>query len=397
MNKKSICSFMAGVVVTAAVAGGIYLYQNPGGAASTSRLSERYDRIENKLDLIDQLVSQYYLNQDDIDVDQLEENIYYGYLAGLDEPYTTYYTAEEYQRVMESSSGEYSGIGTYVSQDVTTGIITFVNPFEEGPAYGAGIRNGDVLYAVEGEEVTGEDLNDVVARMKGEEGTDVNLTIYRSDGDQYIDVTVTRQNVEVPTVEYEMLEDHIGYIQITEFDDVTVEQFKEAVDDLRSQGMEKVIFDVRDNPGGLFSSVCDILDVLLPQELLVYTEDKDGNREETYAEDDDALDIPMAVLVNGSSASASEIFTGALKDYDKAEIIGTTTFGKGIVQSIIPLSDGSAVKITTSKYYTPSGVCIHDIGIDPDIEVEAEADTTDSEAADDQLQSAIDYLQGTEN
>lgn len=397
MNKKSICSFMAGVVVTAAVAGGIYLYQNPGGAASTSRLSERYDRIENKLDLIDQLVSQYYLNQDDIDVDQLEENIYYGYLAGLDEPYTTYYTAEEYQRVMESSSGEYSGIGTYVSQDVTTGIITFVNPFEEGPAYGAGIRNGDVLYAVEGEEVTGEDLNDVVARMKGEEGTDVNLTIYRSDGDQYIDVTVTRQNVEVPTVEYEMLEDHIGYIQITEFDDVTVEQFKEAVDDLQSQGMEKVIFDVRDNPGGLFSSVCDILDVLLPQELLVYTEDKDGNREETYAEDDDALDIPMAVLVNGSSASASEIFTGALKDYDKAEIIGTTTFGKGIVQSIIPLSDGSAVKITTSKYYTPSGVCIHDIGIDPDIEVEAEADTTDSEAADDQLQSAIDYLQGTEN
>ena len=397
MNKKSICSFMAGVVVTATVAGGIYLYQNPGGAASTSRLSERYDRIENKLDLIDQLVSQYYLNQDDIDVDQLEENIYYGYLAGLDEPYTTYYTAEEYQRVMESSSGEYSGIGTYVSQDVTTGIITFVNPFEEGPAYGAGIRNGDVLYAVEGEEVTGEDLNDVVARMKGEEGTDVNLTIYRSDGDQYIDVTVTRQNVEVPTVEYEMLEDHIGYIQITEFDDVTVEQFKEAVDDLQSQGMEKVIFDVRDNPGGLFSSVCDILDVLLPQELLVYTEDKDGNREEAYAEDDDALDIPMAVLVNGSSASASEIFTGALKDYDKAEIIGTTTFGKGIVQSIIPLSDGSAVKITTSKYYTPSGVCIHDIGIDPDIEVEAEADTTDSEAADDQLRSAIDYLQGTEN
>ena len=194
-----------------------------------------------------------------------------------------------------------------------------------------------------------------------------------------------------------MLEDHIGYIQITEFDDVTVEQFKEAVDDLQSQGMEKVIFDVRDNPGGLFSSVCDILDVLLPQELLVYTEDKDGNREETYAEDDDALDIPMAVLVNGSSASASEIFTGALKDYDKAEIIGTTTFGKGIVQSIIPLSDGSAVKITTSKYYTPSGVCIHDIGIDPDIEVEAEADTTDSEAADAQLQSAIDYLQGTEN
>ena len=206
-----------------------------------------------------------------------------------------------------------------------------------------------------------------------------------------------RRKVESPTVNQKMLDDRIGYIQITEFDDVTVEQFKEAVDDLQSQGMEKVIFDVRDNPGGLFSSVCDILDVLLPQELLVYTEDKDGNREETYAEDDDALDIPMAVLVNGSSASASEIFTGALKDYDKAEIIGTTTFGKGIVQSIIPLSDGSAIKITTSKYYTPSGVCIHDIGIDPDIEVEAEADTTDSEAADDQLRSAIDYLQGTEN
>ncbi len=388
MNRKNICSFMAGVLVTAAVAGGIFMYQAPKDAGGATRLTDRYDRIENKLDLMDRLVSQYYLNQDDIDADQLEESIYSGYMAGLSEPYTTYYTAEEYQRVMESSNGEYSGIGTYVSQNINTGVITFSDPFEEGPAWAAGIRDGDILFAVEGEEVTGVDLTDVVARMKGEEGTDVDLTIYRSEGDQYIDLTVTRQNVEVPTVEYEMLEDGIGYIRIVEFDDVTVEQFEQALDDLEGQGMEKVVFDVRDNPGGLFSAVCDMLDRLLPKELLVYTEDKDGNRKETYAEDDDALDMPMAVLVNGGSASAAEIFTGALKDHDKAMIIGTTTYGKGIVQSIIPLSDGSAVKITTSKYYTPSGVCIHDIGIEPDMEVEASAEETQ----DDQLQAAVDWL-----
>ena len=185
-----------------------------------------------------------------------------------------------------------------------------------------------------------------------------------------------------------MLEDQIGYIQISEFEEVTAEQFAAAVDDLESQGMKSLIFDLRDNGGGLLDSVCDILDRVLPKELLVYTEDKNGNREEEWAKDDDRIEVPMVVLVNGNTASASEIFTGALKDYDEAEIIGTTTFGKGIVQSIVPLFDGSAVKLTSAKYYTPSGVCIHGTGIEPDQVVEYDKELEE----DNQLQAAINYL-----
>ena len=354
----------------------------------SGRLGQRYDAIEEKIDKMDKLISSYYLNPEDIDLDKLEQGIYAGYVAGLEEDYTTYYTPEEFASVMESTSGKYSGIGAYVSQNMSTGLITIVKPFEGGPAAEAGIQKDDILYAVEGEEVSGEDLNMVVAKLKGEEGTAVQVTIYRALEDRYIDVEVTRAVVNVPTVTYRMLEDGIGYIQISEFGEVTAEQFAAAAEDLEAQGAQSLIFDLRDNGGGLLDSVCDILDRVLPKELLVYTEDKDGNREEEWALDDDRIDMPMAVLVNGNTASASEIFTGALKDYDEAEIIGTTTFGKGIVQSIIPMADGSAVKLTSAKYYTPSGVCIHGTGIEPDQVVEYDREAEE----DNQLQAAVDYL-----
>ena len=387
MNKKNFASFVAGLAVMGIVwAGvtGVQYYQRQ----SAGRLGERYAAIEEKLDKIDKIIDYNYLNQENIDLDKLEQGIYAGYVAGLEEDYTTYYTPEEFASVMESSSGKYSGIGAYVSQNMSTGIITIVKPCEGAPAAEAGILKDDILYAVEGEEVTGEDLNMVVARLKGEEGTAVNVTIYRASEDQYIDFEVTRAVVNVPTVSYKMLDDQIGYIQISEFEQVTAEQFAAAVDDLEAQGMKSLIFDLRDNGGGLLDSVCDILDTVLPKELLVYTEDKDGNRKEEWAMDDDRINVPMAVLVNGNTASASEIFTGALKDYDEAEIIGTTTFGKGIVQSIIPMADGSAIKLTSAKYYTPSGVCIHGTGIEPDQVVEYDREAEE----DNQLQAAVDYL-----
>ena len=387
MNKKNIVSFIAGMAVMGVIGVGINRVTG-SNAVSSSRLGERYEKIENKLDTIDKTISDYYLNQDDIDLDQLEEGIYAGYVDGLDENYTTYYTAEEFADVMEASSGSYSGIGAYVSQNMNTGIITIVKPFEGSPAEKAGIQKEDVLYKVEGEEVTGQDLTTVVARLKGEEGTMANITIYRQSEDKYIDLSVERAVVNVPTVAHQMLDNHIGYIQIAEFEEVTAEQFREAVSDLQEQGMEKLIFDLRDNGGGLLDSVCDVLDTILPKMMLVYTEDKDGNRREEWAEDDEAVDLPMAVLINGNTASASEIFTGALKDYDKAEIIGTTSYGKGIVQSIIPFSDGSALKVTSSKYYTPSGICIHGVGIEPDQTVEYDRTLE----YDNQLQAAIDYL-----
>ena len=387
MNKKNFASFVAGLAVMGVVWAGVSGVQSFSSRVS-GRLGQRYDAIEEKIDKMDKLISSYYLNPEDIDLDKLEQGIYAGYVAGLEEDYTTYYTPEEFASVMESTSGKYSGIGAYVSQNMSTGLITIVKPFEGGPAAEAGIQKDDILYAVEGEEVSGEDLNMVVAKLKGEEGTAVQVTIYRALEDRYIDVEVTRAVVNVPTVTYRMLEDGIGYIQISEFGEVTAEQFAAAAEDLEAQGAQSLIFDLRDNGGGLLDSVCDILDRVLPKELLVYTEDKDGNREEEWALDDDRIDMPMAVLVNGNTASASEIFTGALKDYDEAEIIGTTTFGKGIVQSIIPMADGSAVKLTSAKYYTPSGVCIHGTGIEPDQVVEYDREAEE----DNQLQAAVDYL-----
>ena len=350
--------------------------------------SEYSKEIRSKLSAIDEIINKYYLNDTEINQQEMLEGIYSGYVNGLGENYTTYYTAEEYTQLMESSSGEYSGIGVSVSQNLNTGIITVVDPFENGPGYEAGMRPEDILYEVEGEEVTGVDINQVVARIKGEEGTTVDLTVYRPSTDEYIDMTVERRMVENPKIEYEMKEDQIGYIKISEFDEVTVDQFLEAVDQLVAQGAAGLIFDLRNNPGGLMESVCEMLDRLLPEGLLVYTMDKDGNKEEQMADDQQSLKIPMVVLVNGNSASASEIFTGALKDYQWATIMGTTTFGKGIVQLVIPMNDGSAVKVTNSKYYTPNGVCIHGEGIAPDIEVEYDSEYE----GDNQLDAALTQI-----
>lgn len=358
-------------------------------SSATAKGTKDFSDVEDKLKKIDSVIDEYYLNEADIDREAMIEGIYSGYVSGLNEKYTNYYTADAYADLMESSSGEYSGIGVSVSQNINTGIITVITPFENGPGYAAGIRKDDILFKVEDEEVTGVDITQVVTKIKGEAGTIVNLTVYRPSTDEYIDMAVERQIVQNPTVEYEMKNDGIGYIKVSEFDEVTVGQFKTAISDLESQGMKGLIFDLRDNPGGLLSSVCDMLDRILPEgDLIVYTMDKDGNKEEHFAKDAESLDLPMIVLVNGNSASASEIFTAALKDYEKAAVMGTTTFGKGIVQVIIPLGDGSAVKVTQSQYYTPKGICIHGDGVTPDIEVEYDKENE----GDNQLDAAMEQM-----
>lgn len=356
------------------------------GKADASKYTKE---IQEKLNKIDQVINAYYLNDTEIDEAEMLESMYTGYVNGLGERYSTYYSAQEYTDLMESSSGEYSGIGVSVSQNMNTGIITVVNPFENGPGYEAGIRKEDILYEVEGEEVTGQDINQVVAKIKGESGTTVNLTMYRPSTGEYLEMTVERRVVQNPTVTYEMKADGIGYIHITEFDEVTVEQFSTAIADLKQRGAKGLIFDVRDNPGGLLTSVCSMLDQLLPEGLLVYTMDKDGNREEQTSDAEHVLEMPMIVLTNGNSASAAEIFTAALQDYDWATVMGTTTYGKGIVQVILPLGDGSAVKVTQSKYYTPKGVCIHGTGVTPDIEVEYDREAEE----DNQLNAALEQME----
>lgn len=344
--------------------------------------------VSGKLDFLKEVIDLKYLEK--TDEKTLEENIYKGLLQGLNDPYSVYYTKDEYDALKEETSGSYCGIGALVSQNADTGVITAINVFKGSPAEKAGMKNGDIIFKVEDKEVTGEDLNNVVAKMKGEKDTKVKINVYRTSEKEYIDLEITRDKVDVPTVEHKMLDKSkgIGYIQITQFEEVTYDQFKEALDDLKKQGMKSVIFDLRNNPGGLYDTVCEMLDDLLPEGILVYTKDKDGKKQEKKS-DANFLDMPMVVLQNENSASASEIFAGAIQDFGAGKIVGTQSFGKGIVQSIIPLSDGSAVKLTVEKYYTPKGVNIHGKGITPDVKVEISKDGK----KDNQLQKAIEVIE----
>ena len=327
----------------------------------------------------------------DVDKDAMEEAIYSAIFDSLGDPYSTYYTPEEYNEIMESTSGTYCGIGVVVQEDVETGYILVVEPYENGPAYAEGLRSGDYIVAVEGKDIHNMDINLVVKEIKGEKGTDVTITARRNGED--FDLCITRQEIEIKTVDYEMLEDGVGYIAISSFEGTVVDQFKDAYDDLVDQGMTSVVIDIRNNPGGLLSAVTEMLDLFIEEdEMIVYTMDKDGNRRDYRAENDVDIEIPCVVLINGNSASASEIFAGALQDYELAHVMGTQSFGKGIVQTIMGLRDGSAFKITIEDYYTPNGNNIHGIGITPDEVVELDVDAYNEDGTDTQLDAAIEYL-----
>lgn len=321
-----------------------------------------------KLELLEEVIDAYYMN--DVTTEQLRIGVYKGLLEGLGDPYSCYYTAEEYEDLMESSSGTYCGIGAVVQQNAKTMLITIVKPYVNAPAYKAGMLPGDIIYMVDGVDVTGMEIDSVVAMMKGEEGTVVKVTVVRDGEVDPVELTITRDVIEVETIEYEMLANKIGYILISQFDEVTPKQFKDAIEQLEADGMKGLIIDLRDNPGGLLDAVVDMLDYVLPKGLIVYTEDKYGNKQEYKGKDNHELKLPIVVMINGNSASASEIFAAAMQDYKKATLVGTTSFGKGIVQSVIPISDGTAIKLTVSKYFTPNGVCIHGTGVTPDVEVD---------------------------
>lgn len=400
-NKKQFIRGIAvGVVITAVVAGGVSFGSRALTKVSDEKKAESGElnltstAVEDKITEIETLVQKYYLNE--IDTEQVENYLYKGMIAGLDDAYAAYYTKEEYQSMMDSTNGSYYGIGVEMSQNMTTGIITITRVFEGSPAEEAGLLPGDVIYKVQDTEVTGEDLTKVVSMVKGAEGTTVPISVAREGESDYLTFDVERRTIEISTVEHRMLDGNIGYISIASFDDVTVNQFLTALEDLENQGETALIIDLRNNGGGLVSSAGSILDRLLPEGLIVYTEDKYGNREELKSDAENYFDKPLVVLVNGNSASASEIFAGAIKDYGIGTLVGTQTFGKGIVQKVYPLSDGTAVKLTVSKYYTPKGNNIHGIGITPDVEVELDADVANAitipEEKDNQLQKAVEIL-----
>lgn len=362
------------------------------GFGSSKKTEETTDEaFLEKANYLKMLIDVYYWKE--ADDEALYEGMYHGLVDALGDPYSYYFTPTEYDELNEELEGVYCGIGALVSQDPNTKEITIVRPFVNGPAYSAGILPGDILTHIDGENIAGWDINLAVSRMKGEQGTEVKIKVWRSAINDYVEKTVVRDFVEVETVTYEMLADSIGYISVMEFGDQTDEQFESAVRDLMAQGAKGLVVDIRDNGGGLLTTVVNMLDLFLEKGLIVYTMDKNNKKDEIKAKKGSITPPPMAVLINGNSASASEIFAGALQDYELATVVGTQSFGKGIVQSVIPLSDGSAIKLTVSTYYTPLGRCIHEVGVTPDVVVELDADlrlqvVVDPEE-DNQVQAAI--------
>ncbi|MBC5742320.1 S41 family peptidase [Lachnospiraceae bacterium MD308] len=344
---------------------------------------------ERKLGVLHSLIDESFLGE--VDEKKLEEGLYEGYVSGLEDPYSVYYDAEDTKSFMESSEGEYSGIGAVMTQNKDSGIITLTHVYEDSPAMKAGLANEDILYKVEGKEVTGEDLTEVVSRIRGDKGTEVELTVLRGKKNEEVTVVAVRDTIETQTVQTRMLEDHIGYLSVSEFDSVTYNQYVKGLNDLQGQGMKALVVDLRGNPGGNLNTVCDILDLMLPKGLIVYTQDKKGEKREMTSDEENQFTLPMTVLVNGNSASASEIYAGAIQDYGLGKIVGTQTYGKGVVQQIFDLRDGTCVKLTIAEYYTPKGRNINGTGITPDVKVEYEPDEKSPEA-DNQLDTAVREL-----
>ena len=391
-NKEFKKGVAIGVAATLVVTGaGFVSYQKvlfPKGNA----LSDV--KTVQKLNYLEELIDTEYL--DEKDESSLREGLYAGLLAGLKDPYSTYYTAEQYKELNTSNEGSYVGIGAVLQKD-NDGGATVVQLYEGGPGEQAGLKTGDVIKAIDGTDVTEKETSDIASMVRDSEKDSVTLTIQRENEEKTQDIKVEIRDVEIQTVSHEMLSGDTGYIRISEFSEVTSDQYKKAFADLKSQGMKKLVVDLRDNPGGLLNTVCDILRQILPEGLIVYTEDKNGKREEETCDGKNELTMPLAVLVNGNSASASEIFAGAVKDYGIGTIVGTTTYGKGVVQTIQPLTDGSAVKITIAKYFTPKGNDINKKGITPDVEAELSGDITDwaelTHEEDTQLQTALKELE----
>ena len=348
------------------------------------------DVVIGKLQILLDTIEAHYLNE--IHSEELVDGLYYGLLESLGDPYSVYYTQEELEDMISQTEGIYYGIGAYIGFNTEANMCYVSKLIKNTPAAASDLSPGDYIVKVDGTDTIGMTSSEIVKLINGPEGTSVTITVQREGEKNPLDITVARAKIESPTVEYEMLENSIGYIEITEFDDVTYAQYCEAYDTLVARGMKGLILDLRANPGGNVSTVCQIARRLLPEGLIVYTEDKYGQRMEYRCDGTEEIQIPLAVLVDGNSASASEILAGAIKDYGIGKLVGTTTFGKGIVQRIISFSDGTAIKLTISNYFTPNGNYIHGVGIEPDIPVEWDSEQYLNEGIDNQKQAAIEYL-----
>lgn len=360
----------------------------------TTAFADKYQGIVRKLSMLETVLNEYYVG--DVDTYKLQEGIYKGFVSGIGDAYSTYYTQQEYDAFKEETSGIYTGIGIRMYLESEDNSIVIKEVFDGSPAQKVGILPNDKIIKVAGKNVSGNDYTLVTQLVTGTKEEDVSIIVYRPSANSTYEFNVTKESIAYPTVYFKMLDDEVAYIQITKFEELTHDQFKEALDKSKKQKAKGMVLDLRNNPGGLLRIAKEIVDELIPEGIIVSTKDKNGKSVEYYA-DNKYNDIPLVVLINGSSASASEVVAGALKDYNRAKFVGETSFGKGIVQTIIPLSDGSAIKLTTSQYFTPSGVCIQGIGIEPDVKVSLSTDKLLrmhqlKETEDDQLQTAIKVL-----
>jgi carboxyl-terminal processing protease len=388
MNEKKI--FLTGTALGAAVMLAVYLAY--GSLTSIFTRAAPLDPAK-KLQEIRAVLDANYVSE--IQDEKLFESMYAGYVSGIGDRYTSYMDKATLETFMQHTEGTYAGIGCVVTPDDLDNTIRIVLAYEGSPCHQAGLLPGDKIIKVNGLDVYGDTYEDAITMIKGEAGTSVNVTILREGA--LFDVDIVRAQIDIPTVSYKILDGQIGYILITNFERVTYNQFLGAYEDLLyRQKARGLIIDVRNNPGGLLKTVTDIADLLVPKGIIVYTEDKNGEKEYLYS-NDARVEVPLAVLVNGNSASASEVLSGAVKDMGVGVLVGTKTFGKGLVQNLFKLSDGSAIKVTIAKYYTPSGVCINGEGIQPDYVVDMDEALTYRIASlnpleDPQLQKALEVV-----
>jgi carboxyl-terminal processing protease len=405
LRKRFVSGILVGCMVSLFILAGIYVFWGfmygfgspfgigAGTAADSGELLN--DKTLGKIEALEDVIDNYYYKTD-VDKEEEAVGMYKGLMDSLGDPYSVYYTEEELNDLMTDTAGIYYGIGAYVSLDEDMNLPRISGVMPGTPAERAELMTDDIIYEVDKESTQGLKLDEVVSLIKGPEGTTVHLTLLRGSKMEEIEVDVERSAVEVPTVNTKLLgeNENIGYLQITEFDDITPDQFTEGMAELRESNIEGLIIDLRSNPGGSLQAVCDIARQILPKGIIVYTVDRNGEREDYTCDGAHEIDIPVVVLVNQYSASASEILSGAIKDYKLGKLVGMTTFGKGIVQRVFDLKDGTAVKLTVSNYYTPNGNNIHGIGIEPDVEVEYDADAYAKDKTDNQLDKAVEVMNG---
>ncbi|MGN0775704.1 MAG: S41 family peptidase [Candidatus Ventricola sp.] len=361
---------------------------------------EEYNRLKQyeKLDMLMQLAEMYYY--EDVDTDEMLENAAVGLIAGIGDVYSMYYTVEEMEAFNEETEGEYAGIGCQLLADPTDKLITVTRVFKGSPAEKAGMRSGDKIVYVNDVYYTAYEMDEAVDVMRGTPGESVKVTVLRDL--ETVDFDITREVVNINYVEYEILDGSIGYVMVYDFLGDAVEGFKAALEAFQAANVKGMIIDLRNNGGGLLDASVEMADMILPEGTVVSVRDKYDN-EETFTVDSEYYDVPMVVLVNGYSASASEILSGAIRDTGEGTLVGTKTFGKGVVQSVIDFPDGSGLKVTTARYFTPSGECIHGVGIEPDVEIELDEDVVTRyginnlpHEQDAQLQKAIELIENDE-